>query len=229
VEAQEASQLREQFIGVLGHDLRNPLGALSMGIALVERGPISPSQAETMMMMRRNVTRMTELIGDAMDFTRGRLGGGISVQRRADQPLEPVLRHVIEEVQTNWPEREIQAAIALPGGIAFDRQRLVQLFTNLLTNAMSYGQADRPVRVGARVHEGEVELSVANSGPPIPHDVQQRLFEPFSRAGEGRNEKGLGLGLYIASEIAKSHGGRLGVVSDEVETCFTLRMPINGD
>lgn len=224
----EASDLREQFIGVLGHDLRTPLGALSMGVGLMKLGALDEDQAMAVDMMERSVTRMSDLIEDTMDFTRGRLGGGISLEARSDEPLEPVLRQVIEEARALWPDRWIEAHISLEESVHFDRRRMAQLFTNLLTNAMTHGKSTRPVRVQAVSGGGKFELSVANAANPISPEVQKRLFEPFSRGGSGNYQQGLGLGLYIASEIARSHGGTLGVVSRAEETRFTFTMGSGG-
>jgi signal transduction histidine kinase len=222
------SELREQFIGVLGHDLRTPLGAISMGARLLREEGLDADQTETVAMMERSVARMSDLINDALDFTRGRLGGGITVETRADVPLEPVLKQVIEEVRTTWPDRVLEATFDLRESVHFDRKRMAQLFTNLLSNAMTHGKAEQPVTVLAVSGEGKFVLSVANGAEPIPTAVLHRLFEPFSRGGSGNYRQGLGLGLYIASEIAKSHGGTLGVVSTLEETRFTLTMPSGG-
>ncbi len=225
VAEREMSELREQFIGVLGHDLRNPLGALSAGAALLRETPLDAEQSGAVGMMSRSVDRMSDLIDDALDFTRGRLGGGIPLQTRADALLESVLRQVAEETRAIWPQRVIVTQFALTEPVCYERQRMAQLFTNLLSNAMTYGRADEPVTVRAVSQNGVFELSVTNAADPIPPATLKRLFEPFQRGGTKGYEKGLGLGLYIASEIAKSHGGRLTVVSETASTCFTFTMP----
>lgn len=224
----EVSELREQFIGVLGHDLRTPLGAISMGSRCLRLDPLTEEQVETVDMIDRSVTRMSDLIGDAMDFTRGRLGGGITLETRSDIPVGPVLRQVIDEVRANYPRRELETHFALDESIRFDRKRLAQLFNNLLANAMTHGKADRPVTVRAVSRAGKFELSVANAADQIPPSTLQRLFEPFARGNSKNYRQGMGLGLYIASEIAKSHGGTLGVTSGLEETRFTFTMASNG-
>jgi signal transduction histidine kinase len=220
----EMSELREQFIGVLGHDLRNPLGALSAGVTLLRQGSLDPEQAETVAMMSRSVSRMSDLIDDAVDFTRGRLGGGITLETRSDIPLEPVLTQVLDEARAIWPSRQIEAHFDLAGRVRYDRKRIAQLFTNLLSNAMTYGRKEEPVKVTAVAAQGKFELSVSNSADPIPPEILGRLFEPFQRGDSTNYQQGLGLGLYIASEIARSHGGTLGVISDAEETRFTFAM-----
>lgn len=220
----EVSELREQFIGVLGHDLRSPLEAISMSAALMREGPLNEDQELAVEMTERSVHRMSDLIHDALDFTRGRLGGGITLESRSDRPVEPVLRQVIGEIRTIWPQRQVVTHFDLRESIHYDRKRIAQLFTNLLSNAMTHGKADKPVTVSVASHGGTFELSVANAADPIPPAVQARLFEPFKRGNAGNYQQGLGLGLYIASEIAKSHGGTLSMVSTEEETRFTFRM-----
>ncbi len=221
----EVSELREQFIGVLGHDLRTPLGAISMSAALLrEGGALDADQAMAVEMTERSVVRMSDLINDAMDFTRGRLGGGITLESCSDVPIQPLLEYVIKETLTNWPGREMEVEFDLQESIRYDHKRFSQLFTNLLSNAMIHGKPAHPVRVRAVSGHGRFELSVANAAAPIPAAVQARLFEPFKRGDGGNYQQGLGLGLYIASEIAKSPGGGLSVVSNDEETRFTFVM-----
>jgi signal transduction histidine kinase/CheY-like chemotaxis protein len=222
------SELREQFIGVLGHDLRNPLGALAMGARLLKESALDDDQTKTVEMMLRSISRMSGLIDDALDFTRGRLGGGITLDSPSVESVEPVLRQVIEEVAAIWPNRVIEAHFDLREAIQHDRKRIAQLFTNLLSNAMIYGKAGAPVKVRVESREAKFELSVANAADPIPPAVLQRLFEPFQRGGAGDYQQGLGLGLYIASEIARSHNGVLAVTSVQEETRFTFTMPSLG-
>ena len=220
----EVSELREQFIGVLGHDLRTPLGAVAMSAAVLQATPLDVPQNEAADAIQRSVRRMADLIEDALDFTRGRLGGGITLESQTDLPIEPVLHEVLDEARSVWPSRAVEACFALSENFLFDCRRMAQLFSNLLSNAMLHGKADQPVRVRAETGDGQFVLSVSNAADPIPPDVLKRLFEPFSRGGAGNYRQGLGLGLYIASEIAKSHGGRMEVISTNEETRFTLTM-----
>jgi sigma-B regulation protein RsbU (phosphoserine phosphatase) len=160
-----------------------------------------------------------------MDFARGRLGGGLSVERIVE-PIEPVLRQVISELQVALPGRVIETHFALSEPVHCDRRRIGQLASNLLGNALTHGAADKPVRIGAMTADGRFELFVANAGEPIPPVILQRIFEPFSRGTLRPSLQGLGLGLYISHEIAKAHGGTLEVASTEAETRFTFRMPL---
>jgi sigma-B regulation protein RsbU (phosphoserine phosphatase) len=168
---------------------------------------------------------MSGLIDDVMDFARGRLGSGMMLKLDADEPLEPTLIQVVQELQSTHPDRRIDLVIALDEPVRCDRSRIAQLLSNLLANALTYGGSSQPVRVSARAGGGVFTLAVANGGDPIPPATVQRLFQPFFRGGVRRSGEGLGLGLYIAAEIARAHGGQLGVTSTPDETCFTLRMP----
>lgn len=221
----EASVLREQFIAVLGHDLRNPLGALSVGTMVLKESATDERAVTLLGMMEKSVTRMSELIEDVMDFARGRLGGGITLDLRSDLPVERVLNQTIEETRSQWPERVIEADFNLADPVAYDRRRVSQLFTNLLGNAIKHGKPGSPVHVRADSGGGQFELSVSNAADPIPPEILGRLFQPFTRSGKSEFQQGLGLGLYIASEIAKGHGGTLEVVSNEELTTFIFRMP----
>lgn len=225
VEAQKAAELREHFIAVLGHDLRNPLGAIASGVALLERTPLNERGLALVAMMQKCTGRMTELIENVLDFAHGRLGGGITLGTRAAVALEPVLHQVVSELRTTKQDRVIIETYDLRGPVTCDPDRIAQLFSNLLGNALNYGAADQRVRVGAQSRSGEFELFVANGGRPIPEDVMARLFQPFVRGGGEAQPQGLGLGLYIASEIARAHGGTLQVVSNASETRFTLKIP----
>ncbi|HEY0410314.1 MAG TPA: GAF domain-containing sensor histidine kinase [Candidatus Dormibacteraeota bacterium] len=222
----QAAELREQFIAVLGHDLRNPLAAIDAGTRILQREPLTDTATQTLGLIRNSVARMAGLIDDVLDFARGRLGGGLELDRNAAEPLRPVLEQVVAELQAAWPGRTIQTRLAIRRTVDCDRARVAQLLSNLLANALTHGAPDAPVRVDAATDATRLELSVANRGDPIPPATQQRLFQPFSRASLRPGQQGLGLGLYIASEIARAHGGTLEVSSTAEETRFTFRMPL---
>lgn len=215
------SELREQFVAVLGHDLRNPLASLAAGLQLLRKRP----DANVFGMMENCIERMSDLIDDVMDMARSRLGGGLVLARRPTQ-LEPVLDQVLAELRTAHPERVIAADIVLPHPIEVDPGRIAQLLSNLLGNALNYGDPAAPVEVAATASDTALTLSVANGGPPIPPHARPRLFLPFTRGSAEGQKPGLGLGLYIASEIARAHGGRIDVASTAAETRFTFTMPL---
>jgi sigma-B regulation protein RsbU (phosphoserine phosphatase) len=222
---QEAAQLREQFIAVLGHDLRNPLASIVGAARLLRREGQSEKGLKILTMMEASVDRMAGLIDDVMDFARGRLGSGIGLHRTVAD-LEPVLHQVVEELEANHPSRDFIREFDLPGPISFDAGRIGQLVSNLLGNALTHGDPKAPVRLGAVARGNELEIWVANAGPAIPEKAMTRLFQPFFRGEVRASQQGLGLGLHIASEIAKAHGGTLTVLSTADETRFTLRAPI---
>ena len=219
----ETSELREQFIAVLGHDLRNPLASVAAGTKLLMRG--NRDAAPILTLMEQSVARMSALIDNVLDFARGRLGGGIALNR-ATQALEPVLSQVIAELRASFPANRIETDFDLTQQVDCDSGRIAQLFSNLLANALTHGAAGTPVRVRASTRADAFELSVANAGEPIPPKAINRLFQPFYRVSAEDARQGLGLGLYIASEIARAHGGRLDLISSPQETRFTFRMPL---
>lgn len=222
----QTAELRDQFIAVLGHDLRNPLASIDGGMRLLSRTPLDEKSSTIVGHIHNSVMRMTGLVENILDFARGRLGGGFDVDRRPDAEVAAALEQVVSEYRTARPDRAVEADILLTGPLAADSRRLAQLLSNLIANALNHGAQDAPVRVLARMDAERFELSVANAGEAIPADTLQRLFQPFSRATGRSNQQGLGLGLYIASEIAKAHNGRLTATSDETETRFTFTMPL---
>ena len=225
MDERKTSELREQFIAVLGHDLRNPLASLSSGVRLFQKAKSPEQAAEIGALMQSSVTRMARLIDNVMDLARGRLGGGLSLDMR-NQDLAPVLEQVVAEMRTTHPERTIEASFSLPKSIRCDPGRIAQLFSNLMGNAVSHGASDAPVRAQASVQNGRFELAVINAGPPIPEEAMKLLFQPFNRGMAQSSMQGLGLGLYIVSEIARAHGGAVDVASNADETRFTFRMPV---
>jgi len=223
--ATREAELREQFIAVLGHDLRNPLAGLLGGTNILSQIHSDAKSVRVIRLMRESISRMGGLIDNLMDFARGRLGDGIGIEVTSGKRIEPTLAQVVNEMKAGQPERDIEVSFDLPQTIAVDHDRIAQMFSNLLGNAVTHGAKDQPVRVEARLENDVFLLAVANGGEPIPQTALDRLFQPFSR-GERPSMNGLGLGLFIASQIAQAHGGRIDVQSDDRETRFTFRMPI---
>jgi sigma-B regulation protein RsbU (phosphoserine phosphatase) len=219
------AELRERFIAVLGHDLRNPLAAIDAGLRLIQRDPTSAQAIAVMAMMKTSADRMAKLIENTLDLARSRLAGGLQLNRPTNAALEPVLEQVITELRWSRPEARIETRIELDHPVPCDPDRIGQMFSNLLSNALTHGDTTEPVVVTAESREDEFVLSVSNGGAPIPPAVLERMFEPFSQ-GEGDTSHGLGLGLYIAAEIARAHGGTLEATSTPERTCFTFQMPL---
>ena len=188
--------------------------------------PLSDRAVHMVGVMQASVTRMSSLINDVLDFARGRLGGGLTVNSASNGPLEPALRQVVAELQARFADRRIDTRIALNDPVTCDCGRIAQLLSNLLGNALTYGSPDAPVRVRAATDGTWFELSVSNAGEPIPPAALEKLFQPFTRGALRDDQQGLGLGLFIAGEVAKAHGGTLDVASSPEETCFTFRMPL---
>jgi sigma-B regulation protein RsbU (phosphoserine phosphatase) len=224
--AAQDAELREQFIAVLGHDLRNPLAGLAGGTNILTQMHTDPKSVRVLRLMSESIGRMGGLIDNLMDFARGRLGGGIGIKRSVGERIEPTLAQVINELKVGHPDRDIEMRFDLSQPIDVDHARLAQMFSNLLGNAVTHGAQDQPIVIDARISDGEFLLAIANGGEPIPQAALKRLFRPFYRGELRPSAHGLGLGLYIASEIAQAHGGRIEVKSDNRETRFTFRMPI---
>ncbi len=215
--------LREQFIAVLGHDLRNPLASIDAGTRILLRGP-EPERARSITaMMQQSVRRMAGLIDNVMDFAHGRLGGGLTIQRR-EAVIEPLLDHVVAEFRASFPARKIDTAFSLTEPVSCDPPRIAQLLSNLVANALKHGSSAGPVGVRGSVCDGRLELSVSNSGEDIPAEMLPRLFKPFERGEFSPYKQGLGLGLYIASEIALAHDGQLTASSHGGITSFAFVM-----
>jgi sigma-B regulation protein RsbU (phosphoserine phosphatase) len=222
----EMATLREQFIAVLGHDLRNPLGAIKSGASLLGRAALPDREKSIVGMIKNSSLRMEELITNVMDFARVRMGGGISLEKKQVW-IEPIILHVIEELKVAFPDRLVLVDFKVETEINCDPARISQLLSNLVANALTHGSTDEPVKVRAKIAHQDFELSVANGGSPIPANVIQTLFEPFKREASTPSQQGLGLGLYIASQIAQAHGGSLTATSNQEETCFSFRMPLD--
>lgn len=223
VERAEA-ELREQFIAVLAHDLRTPMRSINIMTQLLMQTHLDERAVSMGQMIRESATRMSALIENMLDLARGRLGGGLPLNR-APAFLEPVLIEVIAELKSGQPDRIVAVEFSLADRVNCDPARIAQLFSNLLGNAFSYGSKNKPIRVRAGIHAGGFELSVANDGDPIPPAALDHLFQPFYRGAVLGDREGLGLGLYIAHEIAIAHGGTLCVKSAPEETRFTFWMP----
>jgi signal transduction histidine kinase len=187
--------------------------------------PLEEDAMQLAGIIKSSSARMAGLIENTLDFARGRLGDGITLDLKPCESLERTLHELIAELQALSPERKIITSFELTESVDCDSTRIGQLFSNLLGNALRYGNPGTPVKVAAKSVDGQFELSVTNYCHKIPEVVLHRIFQPFCRGEVRQGREGLGLGLYIAAEIARGHGGRLSVCSTDKETTFTLRMP----
>ncbi len=225
LEERETAELRDQFIAILGHDLLNPVGAVLNVAQLLLRIPSDERVTRLANIVQDSAYRMKALIENILDFARGRLGEGIILKRQDNEPLEDMLGKVLTELRIIWPNTTIETNFDLGAPVNCDGRRIAQLFSNILGNALSHGEKGQPVKVEAISNNSGFTLSVTNSGDKIPAAVMERLFHPFYRGEVEPHKEGLGLGLYISSEIAKAHDGTLSVKSTEEDTCFTLWLP----
>lgn len=224
-EEKRNAETREQFIAILGHDLRNPVNAISLAAEVMFRKMTDEKNLKLVKIIQDSNNRMKGLIDNMLDFASGRLGGGIKLNYDNGKGLEEILQQVITELKMAYPDREITANIHLKNEIKGDYKRIAQLFSNLLGNAITHGDENTPVQVSAIADEECFELCVTNKGQEISFEAKRHLFKPFSRGKVHLGKEGLGLGLYIASEIAKAHSGTINVESSEEQTCFTLHIP----
>ena len=227
IRERETATLREQFIAVLGHDLRSPLSAVSATAELLSRRDAEPDIAAIGHRLKRSALRMARLIDDVMDFARGRMGSGMTVALNAESELGAQLRAVVDELRIAYPSRAVDCSISVDGPARCDLARLQQLLSNLLANALTHGSPDAPVVVRAVVESGTLLLSVSNDGEPIPVQSLPRVFEPYWRPKASEPGGGLGLGLYICKQIVEAHAGTLEVCSSVRDgTRFSARIPL---
>ena len=226
--SKKTSEYRDQLLGIVSHDLRNPLASILMGATVLGRNDaLDDKSARIAAGIQSSARRMFRIVGDLLDLTRTRLGSEIPIVR-APVDAGPICEMVIAELEGSHPKAVIKYTAAGDLRGAWDGDRLAQVMSNLLGNALQHGDADRPIHVVARGDGVEVVLSVHNAGPPIPRAVIGDIFEPLVRHArdELRSSSGLGLGLYIARELVRAHGGTLGVTSTAKSgTSFSVRLP----
>ena len=222
----QATAFRDHVLAIVGHDLRNPLGAIVMSAALLQKkGGLAGWQGKTVDRIRGSAARMGRIIDDLLSYTRTRLGNGIPVHRgRAD--LHEIARRTIDELKVAHPGATIEVSASGDLGGEWDAARLEQVISNVVSNAVDHGTDDEPVRVTLRGDGDAVEIAVENRGE-MPHEVLEHAFEAFCRGPEhtGKKASGLGLGLFIAREIVRRHGGEVWARSDCGSTRIVMRVP----
>ena len=226
---EEEAQFREQFIAVLGHDLRSPVSSISSAVRLMRKQEPSPKMLALLDAVEGSVDRMAAMTGDLMDIARARLGDGIPHTFELENFLEEAIRQVVDEIKLAHPTRDIEVQIDRLPPVECDLKRLEQVVSNLVSNAISHGEASSPIIVEVSTRNKSFFLSVKNHGMPIPDDIGSHLFEPFFQGGASSGEGGLGLGLFIASEIAKAHDGNLDYACEDGEITFYVQMPLRRD
>ncbi len=219
LEAQRTARFREHFVGIVSHDLRNPLTAILTSAQLLQRyGELPERQARVALRISSSADRMARMIDDLLDFARSRLGGGFPIQRRR-MDLRQVCEQTVEELEFAWTRSiPVEAQGDLWG--SWDPDRIAQVISNLVGNALQHSQGD--VRVTLRGDGDSVVLDTWNGGPPIPAEVVPHLFEPGRRDARS---SGLGLGLFIVQQIVLAHGGHMEVSSGAGGTVFRVALP----
>ena len=227
----KSAESKDMFLGILSHDLRNPLASIGMSAALVPKiGALTERQTVLVSQITRSAARATEIVDHLLDLTRARFGSGLAVVREP-MDMDTLSRQMVDEMRAIHPGRDFRLEISGETKGSWDNARIGQVFSNLLGNAVRYSIPDTVVGVKVEGRGEEVILSVENAGVPIPPDAIGRIFDSLTRAevpnGEDHPESvNLGLGLYITKEIITAHGGTIGVTSTGNDgTTFTVRLP----
>ncbi len=226
-EQRQAEEFQRQVLGIVGHDLRSPLLAITASASILQHRQLDDREARAVARILHAASRMEGIIGALADYTQVRIGHGIPL-RVVAADLADTCRFVVEEAEAGHSGRIVTCRIEGDLRGEWDAARLGEVLANLVTNALKYGAEGAPVRVECRGEGESVVVAVHNAGPPIAPDFLPQLFQPFRRSAEAKKsgKKGLGLGLFIAREIALAHGGTLEARSNAVEgTVFTLRLP----
>lgn len=224
-EARDRALFAEQLIGIVSHDLRNPLSTIRMGAALLA-SELPTSGQRTLGRITRATDRANRLIADLLDFTQARLGNGVGISPTSIE-LHAAVDETVGELAVAYPGRALRHEPAGEGRCFADENRLAQLVGNLVSNAMAYGSASAPVTVTSTIAKDEFTIAVHNEGDPIPVDFQARIFQPMTRGTNvSHASRSIGLGLFIVSEIARAHGGAARVSSTLQDgTTFTVSLP----
>ena len=226
-EVRRRADFEQHLIGIVSHDLRNPINAITLSSALLlRRDALSERERSIVSRILTSADRANRLIRDLLDFTQARLGDGIPLERRSAD-LYQILHSVVEELQASHASRTIRVSLEGTGQGDWDADRLAQVISNLISNALHYSPEGSVVRVRGGGGDDEVWLEIHNEGEPIPAEVLPHLFEPYKRGTRERSStKSLGLGLFIVHQIVTAHGGTVHVCSSpEASTIFTLHLP----
>jgi PAS domain S-box-containing protein len=229
-ELQAALDFRDRILGVLSHDVRNPLAVVLTSANLLQRQLATAGNERQLAAVKRitdNAQTIERMVRDLIDYTRARHGRGLPIVV-VDADLLELCRQVVDGMQVLHPDRPLQLTATGDTTCRVDPDRATQVISNLVGNALLYSPPGSPVTITLTGEEEGVVLEVNNRGPPIPAEMLPHVFEPFQRgaADGGRPAAGLGLGLYIASQIVEAHDGSISVRSDERDgTTFTVLWP----
>jgi signal transduction histidine kinase len=220
----QVDQARNLLLGMLGHDMRNPLQAVRMTARHLELMNAGAEVSTAAGRLMRSGAQLQALLDDLVDFNRTNLGLGISIVP-SPVDLGALCAQQLEQLGVAYPDSQLQLNVEGDCQGSWDGRRLQQLLGNLVTNAIHHGAPDRPVRVAVVGEKTDLRIEVSNSGFAIDREILLQLFEPLKRGTANGRHPGFGLGLYIVREIAKGHGGVAEVRSDDGETVFTVRLP----
>lgn len=226
--SERVEQARNLFLGMLGHDMRTPLQAIQMTARYLGKLAADEKVSEAAMRLIRSGARMQRLLDDLVEFNRSNLGLGIPVDCKSADVRE-LLEEELSQIRTAHPERKVELVVEGPTDVVWDSVCVQRLVGNLVVNAMKYGSPQAPVRIVVTGSADDVNIEVRNHGVSLDGAALEGLFDPLKRGLHQPDAKGwdgsLGLGLYIAREIAKAHGGEIGARSEKDETVFTVRLP----
>lgn len=224
----ERGRFRDRLIGIVSHDLRNPLNTILLGASiLLGNDELTATSTKTLMRMHAAAERAERLIIDILDYTQAHLGGGIRIERKPND-LGPIFRQVLDEIEGCHPEHELELVVLGDTSAEIDVDRIAQVLGNLLSNAINYSSAGSRIRVELRGEASSVVFAVHNVGSVIPPDRLHDIFQPMLQVAPGANreDRSVGLGLYIVESIVTSHRGTIGVTSTAADgTTFTVTLP----
>lgn len=226
-QALERAVVAEQLVGIVSHDLRTPLQVISLGANVLASSPLNASDARIVNRIAAAAKRAGQLILDILDFTQARLGGGLRITP-VELNLDEIVADIVEDLKVAAPGRMIEHRAQGTGPGIADPARIWQLVTNLVSNALTYGQPSAPVVITSRTTQNNLMIEVHNEGAPIPSDLQAQIFEPLRRGKQevALGSRSVGLGLYIVQQIALAHGGEVAVTSTaQTGTTFAVSLP----
>ena len=223
---EQVERTRNLLLGMLGHDMRNPLNTILMTASHLAALNAGADVSEAAMRLIRSGDSIKALLDDLVDFNRTKLGLGINITL-ANVDLASVLADELEQLRAAHPGRRLELEVVGDTRGLWDDRRMKQLLRNLVSNAIQYGAPDAPVRIVLTGEEASVRIEVVNRGPALEPSALDQIFDPLTRGTSQRHatDEGLGLGLYIVREVARAHGGEVDVCFGEGETVFVVRLP----